>query len=469
MYTFKFADIGEGIHEGKIAEIFVKEGDSFNDGTDLFLVETDKVTTEVASPVKGIVTKILFKVGDTVHVGQPLFEINDSDSASVAPKVEQPTPQQPAPVETPKVQEDEQAGASVVGEVKVSNSVLPLFGSNAKSVVAQEKFVNKNVTASPLARMIAKEKGIDLGTVKGSGPLGRILVTDLEKLSKPVASSSPSLHSQVANSISACSTTTSSCTASKSEPVKTPVSAPKTESGDVKVEMSSIRKAISKAMKESWSNVAYTNLSTEIDVTELWDQRNKIKDSLLKNEGIKLNLLPFIIKAVAKAMKKYPNFNALIDETTNSLVLKTEVNIGIAVDTKDGLIVPNIKDVNNLSIVEISKQISDLAERARNKKIQLSDLSGGTVSVTNYGSLGVSFGVPVIKYPEVAIIGIGALENKVKKVGFLDRPLPDKHVVERKVMYLTMAADHRWVDGGDIARFLSLVKEYLENFTLLFI
>ncbi|MDE5553043.1 MAG: 2-oxo acid dehydrogenase subunit E2 [Malacoplasma sp.] len=468
MYTFKFADIGEGIHEGKIAEIFVKEGDSVNDGTDLFLVETDKVTTEVASPVKGIITKILFKVGDTVHVGQPLFEINDSDSSSVVPKVEQPAPQQSAPVEAPKAQE-EQAGASVVGEVKVSNSVLPLFGSNAKSVAVQEKFVNKNVTASPLARMIAKEKGIDLGTVKGSGPLGRVLVADLEKLSKPVGSSSSSLHSQVADSVSACSTSASSCSTSKHEPVQTPVSAPKTESGDVKVEMSSIRKAISKAMKESWSNVAYTNLSTEIDVTELWDQRNKIKDSLLKNEGIKLNLLPFIIKAVAKAMKKYPNFNALIDETTNSLVLKKEVNIGIAVDTKDGLIVPNIKDVNNLSIVEISKQISDLAERARNKKIQLSDLSGGTVSVTNYGSLGVSFGVPVIKYPEVAIIGIGSLESKVKKIGFLDRPLPDKHVVERKVMYLTMAADHRWVDGGDIARFLSLVKEYLENFALLFI
>lgn len=489
MYIFKFADIGEGVHEGKIAEIFVKEGDEVKDGTDLFLVETDKITTEVSSPIKGVISKILCKVGDNVHVGQPLFEIEDSaTSTPVETKVEEvkqeevlevelPTETKVEEIKTEEPKEEASTGASVVGEVKVSNNVLPLFGSNATSTpvveeVKEEKYVNTNVTASPLARMVAKEKGIDLSTIKGTGPLGRILVADLDSVNIPSETkvepttccganesckTEESLHSQVANSIPVSQDIIEPAKQEvKSEPVSV-----KSSEEDTIIEMTSIRKAISNAMKQSWGNVAYTNLATEIDVTELWDQRNKIKDTLLKNEGVKLNLLPFIVKAVAKAMKTYPNFNALIDEKTNSLVVKKQVNIGIAIDTKDGLIVPNVKDVNNKSVIEISKEISTLAEKARSKKIQMADLNGGTISVTNYGSLGVSFGVPVIKYPEVAIVGIGTLESKIKKVGL--------QMVERKVMYLTVAADHRWVDGGDIARFLSLVKEYLENITLLFI
>ncbi len=438
MYIFKFADIGEGIHEGKVSDILVKVGDTVKDGTDLFSVETDKITTEVASPVNGVITKIMCNVGDTIHVGDALFEIDDGSGGSSAPAVAETKAE-------PKVEESS-GGASVVGEVKVSNDVLPLFGAaKAAAPVAattQSGYVNENVLASPVARVLAKDNNVSLKTIKGTGENGRITKNDV-------------LNAMSGGSV--VSATTSTASKPAAEPAK-PIQA---SEADQKIAMSSMRKAIANAMVRSWSSVAYTNLSIEIDVTDLWDERNRIKDFILEKENVKLNLLPFIVKALAKTLKKFPMFNALIDDASNSLVLKGQVNIGIAVDTKDGLIVPNVKNADKLSVLEIAKTISEIATKARNKKIGMADITNGTFSVTNYGSLGVDFGVPVINYPEVAIAGLGTMSNKIKKIGM--------QMVERKVMYITIAADHRWVDGGDIARFAKQVKEYLENITLLFI
>lgn len=444
MYSFKFADIGEGIHEGKVGEILVKEGDPVVDGKDVIIVETDKVTTPIASPVNGVISKVLVNVGDTIHVGQELFLIQtegDSDTSIQETKVEE---KKEAPSDA----------ASVVGEVKVSNDLLPSFGSQ----VVEEKNENVNsvkntdILASPVARAIAIENNIDLSTINGTGPLGRILKEDVlaccdSSKNEVVTQSEKVVHEEP--------------TQKKEEVVTKSTCSFGTCGVDTPVETTSIRKAIAKAMKDSWGNVAYTNLAVEIDVTDLWDQRNKFKDLVLKEEGVKLTLLPFIVKAISKALEKFPSFNSIIDEANGQIIQKGNINIGIAIDTKDGLIVPNVKDANLKSILDIAKEITNLAEKARSKKIQMSDLSNGTFSISNYGSLGVSFGVPVIKYPEVAIAGIGTLETKIKKEGL--------HFVERKVMYLTVAADHRWVDGGDIGRFAGKVKQYLENFTLLFI
>lgn len=471
MYIFKFADIGEGIHEGKVSDILVKEGDSVNDGTDLFSVETDKITTEISSPVKGIVSKILIKIGETIHVGDPIFEIDDSNSSSPAPAAA-PVASAPAPAsEEPK---GEAKGASVVGEVKVSDAVLPLFGSNSlnvsKTSSSDNEIVNKDVLASPVARVFAKNNNVNLGLVKGTGELGRITKADVEAYIKSSSSASSvsvatvtpvASGPAVAVAVAPVQTVTASAPSSSALVANKVTAITPINEGDKTLEMTSIRKAIATAMKRSWTQAAYTNLSVEIDVTEVWDQRNKIKDYILETENVKLNLLPFIIKAIAKTLKQFPMFNAVNDDVNNTLILRNEVNIGIAVDTKDGLIVPNIKNADSLSILEIAKTISEIATKARTKKITMADLSKGTFSVTNYGSLGVEFGVPVINYPEVAIAGLGAATNKVKKVGI--------QMVERKVMILTIAADHRWVDGGDIARFANQVKQYLENIAFLFV
>lgn len=451
MYSFKFADIGEGIHEGKVGEILVKEGDPVVDGKDVIVVETDKVTTPIASPVNGVISKVLVNVGDTIHVGQELFLIQtegDSDNASVQ-RTETTSIEEVK--EEPKKEASNDA-ASVVGEVKVSNDLLPSFGSQVVETNNENvnSVKNTDILASPVARAIAIENNIDLATINGTGPLGRILKDDV--LASIGSNKDVKVEPKVQVEVSqpqVKEVESKSTTQTISTGVDTPI------------ETTSIRKAIAKAMKDSWGNVAYTNLAVEIDVTELWDQRNRFKDLILKEEGIKLTLLPFIVKAISKALEKFPTFNSIIDEVNGQIIQKGNINIGIAIDTKDGLIVPNVKDANHKSILDIAKEISSLAEKARNKKIQMSDLSNGTFSISNYGSLGVSFGVPVIKYPEVAIAGIGTLETKVKKEGL--------HFVERKVMYLTVAADHRWIDGGDIGRFAGKIKQYLENFTLLFI
>lgn len=453
MYSFKFADIGEGIHEGKVGEILVKEGDAVKDGTNIIVVETDKVTTEIASPVNGTISKILIKVGDNIHVGQELFLIDTGSGSTAAPAATTPA------VEEKKEESKEQVGASVVGEVKVSNNVLPSFGSQQVEMSSSSNetstYNNTDVLASPVARLLALEHNVDLSTVKGTGPSGRILKEDILSLMSNGSSSTQTVQSTVTQQVvSTPVVNTEVMTANISQ---TSIATRE----DKAIETTPMRKAIAKAMKESWSNVAYTNLAVEIDVTELWDQRNKFKDLILEQEGIKLTLLPFIVKAISKALVKYPTFNSHVDEANGHIIQKGAVNIGIAIDTKDGLIVPNIKNADKLSVLDIAKEITLLAEKARTKKIQMSDLAGGTFSISNYGSLGASFGVPVIKHPEIAIAGIGTLENKAKRVGL--------HFVERKVMYLTVAADHRWVDGGDIARFVGLVKQYLENFTLLFI
>ena len=453
MYSFKFADIGEGIHEGKVGEILVKEGDTVKDGTNIIVVETDKVTTEIASPVNGTISKILIKVGDNIHVGQELFLIDTGSGSTAVPAATAPA------VEEKKEESKEQVGASVVGEVKVSNNVLPSFGSQQVEMSSSSNetstYNNTDVLASPVARLLALEHNVDLSTVKGTGPSGRILKEDILSLMSNGSSSTETVQSTVTQPVvSTPVVNTEVMTANISQ---TSIATRE----DKAIETTPMRKAIAKAMKESWSNVAYTNLAVEIDVTELWDQRNKFKDLILEQEGIKLTLLPFIVKAISKALVKYPTFNSHVDEANGHIIQKGAVNIGIAIDTKDGLIVPNIKNADKLSVLDIAKEITLLAEKARTKKIQMSDLAGGTFSISNYGSLGASFGVPVIKHPEIAIAGIGTLENKAKRVGL--------HFVERKVMYLTVAADHRWVDGGDIARFVGLVKQYLENFTLLFI
>lgn len=458
MYIFKFADIGEGIHEGKISDIHVKVGDSVKDGTDLFSVETDKITTEVASPVNGKILKILCNVGDVIHVGDALFEIDDGSSTTQESKTSDSSEK------NEETKQESSAGASVVGEVKVSNDVLPLFGSNTLNVKSASKnetqeYKNENVLASPVARAIAKQNHIKLVTIKGSGPNGRITKQDVLNSLNHNSDQSYSPHVVApTTSVQVNEKISSSVIATQAQPLSTSINV---TNGDKVIEMSSIRKAIAAGMKRSWSNVAYTNLSIEIDVTDIWEQRNKVKDFILETENIKLTLLPFIVKAISKSLTEFPLFNAVCDDKNNTLVLRKDINIGIAVDTKDGLIVPNIKNADKLSILEIAKYIADIASKARNKKVSMNDITNGTFSITNYGSLGANFGVPVINYPEVAIAGLGAMHSSIKKVGI--------QLVERKIMYITIAADHRWIDGGDIARFGNQIKQYLENITLLFI
>lgn len=296
------------------------------------------------------------------------------------------------------------------------------------------------IKSTPIARAMASRLGIDITQIKGSGLDGRILVEDIKNFKNQ---SSISVKTQETQSINQPSQ-------QMQAPVKSfvlgePYSKPVTP----------LRKAIAKNMTNSWDNVAYTNLVHEIDMTKLWDIRAKIKDLVLAKENVKLTFLPYIIKAASIALKEFPQFTAKYNETNQTLDFPGNINIGIAVDTESGLMAPVIHNADQLSIIETSKEVTRLAGAARNRTLKPVDMKGAGFTITNYGSVGSLWGVPVINYPELAIAGVGAIIDKpVVKAG---------QVVPGKVMYLTVAADHRWIDGAEIGRFASRIKELLEN------
>ncbi|MGY6172144.1 2-oxo acid dehydrogenase subunit E2 [Candidatus Mycoplasma pogonae] len=299
------------------------------------------------------------------------------------------------------------------------------------------------IISTPLARALAAKLGINIEQVTGTGPNGRVLKADVE-----------SFKAQPAPAVQATTPVAAAQPASAPlAPTPRPVFNDELKASREKT--TPIRKAIARAMKNSWDNVAYVNLVHEIDVTDLWDLRKKIVENVLKLTGQKITFLPFIAKAVAIALREFPILTAKYDEQNQELVYPGTINLGIAVDSEDGLKVPVVKNANQLSILDISSEIVRLAGAARNKTIKPDEMRGGDFTITNYGSVGSLFGVPVINYPEVAIAGVGAI---------VDKPVVrNGAVVPGKVMYITVAADHRWVDGAVIGRFASRVKELLEK------
>ena len=427
MYKFKFADIGEGLHEGKVGEIYVKVGDEVAEGDSLFSVETDKVTSDIPAPVSGKITEILIKQGETVHVGDDIFHFDTGEESPQEEVKEETKPAEVAEVkDEPKVEakpesKEQSGGASVVGEVKVSNNLW----NNQFVADSAESIKSDGVLTSPLARKLAHEKGIDIKSVPGSGPNGRITTIDVKNFS-----GSPSGLSKIT----------------------------KVPGQETRVKVSPIRGAISKAMKNSWDNVAYTNLVVEVNMTTLWDQRKATlaTKGAVDKLGVKVTFLPFIVKAVSQALEKFPQLNAKYDAKTNEIIQYSDKNIGIAVDAPHGLFVPVVKQAEVKDLVTIAQDINSLALKVRDKKIKPDEMKGGTFSITNYGSVGALYGVPVINFPEIAILGTGGIIDRVMQT-------PSGQFINGKVMHLTLAADHRWVDGADMGRFLQVVKTKLEN------
>ena len=412
MYNFKFPDIGEGIHEGKLLKWFFKKGDTVKEGETLCLVETDKVNAELPSPVSGVIDTLGVAVGEIIHVGETLVLIQDG---SATPKAE-------SKKETTSVDEGENAG--VVGQLEVSSEVI----ASAVEETTEAK-VNTKVLASPLARQLAKDNQIDIKSLKGSGEFGRILKTDVENAiaSKQVKPVQPSI------------------------PVPPMTTA---KEGIRRVPITSIRKAIVTAMTLSKQIIPHTVLMDELDVIELVNLRNEQK-GFASEAGIHLTYMPFIIKALTKTIQEFPIFNASFDHEKGEILYKDFIHIGFATDTPEGLIVPNIKHADQLSIFELAQQLKDLQQKAINKTIQLKDIQNGTFTVTNYGAFDSTFGAPIIKYPEVAIMGIGKIQSK---------PIvKNNEIVIAPVLPISFAVDHRIIDGADAGRFVMKFKSYLKN------
>jgi pyruvate dehydrogenase E2 component (dihydrolipoamide acetyltransferase) len=434
MYDFKFSDIGEGLHEGQILKWFFKVGDKVKEGDVLCVVETDKVNAEIPAPVNGVITKLGAEVGQTIHVGETLVMIDDTGkgaaSATPAPKAE--VKKEAAKPEVKK-EAAEEKGAAVVGEVVVSNDVIASSNEgfeNSSVVVASS---NAKVLATPVARKMAADLKVDISKLKGSGESGRVMKADIQAAAKTQGSTSTS--------------TSSASFAAPSMPAL-----PK--DGVKRVKISKLRQAIVKAMNTANLVIPSTTLMDEIDVTKLVEFR-KSQKAKLEEKGIKLTFLPFIVKAVTMAIKDYPIFNASFDHETEEVVYKDFINIGIAVDTPDGLIVPNVKQADQKSIVTLAKEIEALGAATRARTVKLDELQNGTFSITNYGTTGIKLGTPVIKHPELAILGIGSIYRKPVVEG--------DQIVIRDVLPLSLTIDHRVIDGADGGRFLMKVKELLSD------
>jgi len=423
MYDFKFSDIGEGLHEGKILKWFVKVGDKVKEGDTLVVVETDKVNAELPSPATGIITKIGTPEGEIIHVGETVVVIDDGQGEALdpAPKAEE--------IKKSEVKES-QSAPGVIGEIEVSSDII---ASSSEQEVTVSKDLNKKVIATPVARKLAKDLGVDITTISGQGANGRIMKEDILKAAE-VTTKTVNVRQIVA---------------------PTPLNV----QGEVeRVDISSLRKSIVRAMTNSKQIIPHTVLMDEVVIDQLVALRVQAKVQAEK-QGIKLTYMAFIIKAVTTALKEFPLFNASFDEANAQMILKKFINIGIAVDTKDGLIVPNIKDANFKSIFALARELKEVGDATKERKVALSALQNTTFTITNFGAADIAYGTPIINYPEVAILGIGKISQKAV--------VRNGEIVVAYVLPLSLAVDHRVIDGADGGRFLSRVKDLLSEPTLL--
>jgi pyruvate dehydrogenase E2 component (dihydrolipoamide acetyltransferase) len=423
---FIFPDVGEGIHEGTIVKWHVKEGDAVKADQTIVDVETDKAVVELPSPATGTILKINFQVGQVVKVGQVLVVVGAPGEAytpSAAPSGHEQPKAEPA--------------AKLPAQSAPQPAQTPAQPQEREPLSQQPPGAAGHAMASPATRKLAREMGVDLANVKGTGPGGRITDEDVKSGGKPAVAGMP-----VAQPIPG--------------PSAPSMAGPRVsvEEGDQVVPLTHLRKVIADKMLYSKTHIPHACGMDYVDVTKLSELREKEKKNF-EPKGVKLTYLPFIVKAVAIALKQMPLFNAHFDNEKSEIVMKKMHNIGIAVDTPEGLMVPVIKDVDRRSIVEIAQEIEHMAVAARERKLKLDEMRGGTFTITNIGSVGGMYSSPIINPPEVAIMGV----HRIKEVPLV----VDGKIKARKILGLSVCFDHRVNDGAAATLFMNIVMKHLED------
>jgi len=376
VYNFRLADIGEGIVEGEISKWFVKKGDIVKENQPLVEVITEKVTVELPSPVNGKIIEIGPDSGKIVKVGETVVIIDDGSKTETNQEIQVP---------------------------EIKNQIKNELRKNNE---------NKKIIATPAVKRLAKELGINLIKVIGTGENGKIIEKDVKLFSKLQDSNN-----------------------------------------EERISIKGTRKTIAERLSKSSHRVVQAWIMEEIDMNRVSELRTKLKDH--RNKEIKLTYMPFIIKAVIESLKTNPKINASLDEETNDIVIKRDFNIGIATDTEQGLVVPVIQKAQEKNIFELAKEINELVSLAKNNKLNIENLQGGTFTVTNIGSIGGISSIPIVNHPEVAILAVNKIMKKVV--------LWENEIVARDRVYLSLSFDHRVLDGADIARFLNSIKNYLQD------
>ena len=463
----KLPELGDGIESGDVLEIFVSVGDVIDEGQDIIEMETDKASVPVPSSVGGKITKINVSEGETVPIGGVLIEVEaaagsatpepaaptpqsqaaEAEPAAVAPEpapAAEPTPQSVAP--TPPAPAAEPTPQSVAPTPPPPAAVTPQPVASAPAVSAPVISATSAgvIPAGPAIRRFAREVGVDLSSVAGTGDGGRITREDVLS---------------VVRSASQARTAPRPSQAASAPPATAPSSLPGTvdvdDHGPIRVErMSKIRKTIARQMHASWSSVARVTNFDDADITDLERLRQSSKEDYAA-QGLKLTTMPFLIKAVATALRHNPTINAVIDTDNEQVVYKDYVNIGVAVDTDRGLVVPVMENTDRMGVPEITRSLAEMAGKVRGGNFAVSDLRGGTFTISNLGAIGGQYSTPIVNVPEVAVLLVG----RSRKLPIV---MPDDSIQPRLMMPLSLSYDHRLVDGATAARFLNDVIGFLQ-------
>ena len=425
--------LGESVTEGTISRWLKAVGETVEVDEPLLEVSTDKVDTEIPSPAAGTLLEIRVAEDETAAVGAVLALVGDASASAPAPAPE-PAPQTSAAAPAP---------APIAPPTTTTPAPAP-----AAPVTARRASSEEGVYVTPLVRRLAAEHGIALSSVQGTGVGGRIRKQDILDAAEAAKK--------------AASAPTTAAEASAPTAAAPQVAAVSEEAAKLRgttEKLSRMRKVIAERMTESLRVASQLTATVEVDVTAISKLRRAAKDEVKKREGASLSYLPFITKATIEALKAMPALNASADFEAGTVTYASQENIGIAVDTDRGLMVPVIQDAGDLNLAGLAKRIGDLAARTRAGKVGPDELSGGTFTITNYGSAGTLFDTPIINLPQVAILGTGAL---VKRPVVVTDALGGDTIAIRDMMYLSLTYDHRLIDGAKAARFLSLIKARLE-------
>jgi pyruvate dehydrogenase E2 component (dihydrolipoamide acetyltransferase) len=428
----KLPKLGEGAESGVVVGLAVKEGDQITEGQTILELENEKAVAAIPSSASGVVRKINVKTGDRISAGQVILVLDGGNGApstpAAEPKATAPKATRPAKPTVPETEEpDETSEEAEPGETAAQKAGFP-------------------APASPSIRKLAREIGLDLRQVRGSDSGGRISMADIrayiQKLQRVPARPQPG--------------TTPATAPAASAPQPKPEQIDFSQWGPVtKKPVPPIRQTIARRMVENAVSIPHVTQFDEADITVLTDLRKKFASDYEK-KGARLTLTSFALKAVANTLKKFPIFNSSLDEVTNEIVFKAYCHIGLAVDTEQGLLVPVIRDVDRKDLLQLSKDVQELAEKARTRKLSLEEMKGGTFTISNQGGIGGAHFTPIINKPEVAILGLGR--------GTLKPVVRGKSIEPRLMMPIGLSYDHRVIDGGEAARFTVELVQAFENF-----
>jgi 2-oxoglutarate dehydrogenase E2 component (dihydrolipoamide succinyltransferase) len=446
-------ELGESVTEGTVSRWLKQVGESVKTDEALLEVSTDKVDTEIPSPAAGTLLEIRVQEDETVEVGAVLAVIGEAGAAPPAQEAPRPAAPEaaPEPEPTPQPAPTQQAEPKAAAPTPKVDAQPEQHGPAAATPPRPTPVVSDSdaTYVTPLVRKLAKEHDVDLGSLNGTGVGGRIRKQDVlaaaEAAKEAAAAPAPPAPAEQP--------------AAAAPAARAAAPEVSTLRGTTE-KMSRLRQTIAKRMVESLQVAAQLTATVEVDLTAISQIRAKVKDDFKKREGASLSYLPFIAKASIEALKAYPKLNATIDTEERTITYPDAEHLGIAVDTEKGLLVPVIKDAGDLSIAGLAKRIADLAARTRQNKVTPDELTGGTFTITNYGSAGTLMDTPIINQPQVAILGTGAL---VKRPVVISDPRLGQVIAIRDMMYLSVSYDHRLVDGAVAARFLSTLKARLEE------